>query len=139
MNENPNAIEDSIYSGLDKEHTEPIKLNAYEEQIKLFSNYFNNKNLSDLVIHVNKKRIYYAHQIILVTCSEVFNTMLCDPNWTHCNNNNNNNSTNQLSPQAESSMQANKPDCFKREIHLEEQEECEPVFEKYFSFFFKNY
>lgn len=124
MNQTPNANEDSIYDGLDKEHAEPIKLNAYEEQIKLFSNYFNNKNLSDLVIYVNKKKIYYAHQIILVTCSEVFNTMLCDPNWTHMN------SPNRSPPQAETSSQANKSAYFKREIHLEEQEECEPVFEK---------
>ena len=74
MTENPDQNEESIYNGLDKDHAEPIKLNAYEEQIKMFSNYFNNENLSDLVIHVNKKYIYYAHQIILVTCSEVFNT-----------------------------------------------------------------
>lgn len=107
---------DSIYNGIDKEDREPVKLNAYEEQIKLFCNYFNNKNLSDLVIKVNEKKIYYAHKLILVTCSEVFNKMLCDPNWTEPSN------QTQIKTQ--------------REIHLKEQEECESVFEKFLGFFY---
>jgi hypothetical protein len=102
-----NDINDLIYNGIDAEDFEPIRLNAYEDQIKLFHSYFNNKNLSDLVINVNDKKIYYAHQLILVTFSEVFNTMLCDPNWTAEKNSQN-----------------------QREIFLKEQEECEPVFEK---------
>ena len=106
-------LNESIYSGIDKEDKEPLKLNAYEEQIKLFCNYFNNRNLSDLVIHVNKKKIYYGHKLILVTCSEVFNKMLCDPNWTASQNESNQTLIkNQL------------------EIHLQESEECELVFEK---------
>ena len=102
-----NETNNSVYIGMDPEDFEPVRLNAYEEQIKLFQCYFNNKNLSDLLIHVNEKKIYYAHQLILVTFSEVFNTMLCDPNWTAEKNSQN-----------------------QREIFLKEQEECEPVFEK---------
>lgn len=102
---------ETIYSGIDKEDKEPLKLNAYEEQIKLFCNYFNNKNLSDLIVYVNEKKTYYAHKLILVTCSEVFNKMLCDPNWTD-------NPTTQTLVKNQ------------REIHLQELEECESVFEK---------
>ena len=47
--------------------------------------------------------------------------MLCDPNWA---------SNQPQSPTTSESAEAIDKSYFKREIHLEEQEECEPVFQK---------
>ena len=72
---------DLIYDGLDQEDNKEKSLNAFEEYSKLYEEYFNSENFSDLILNVNGTQNYHAHKMILVMTSEVFKTMLCDPNW----------------------------------------------------------
>ena len=71
-----------IYDGLDEDFKDEDCFNAFSELAQLHSVHFDNEKFSDLVLNVNDTLQFRVHKIILAMSSEVFATMLFDPNWT---------------------------------------------------------
>nr|KAG5701777.1 hypothetical protein BaRGS_000767 [Batillaria attramentaria] len=87
------------------------ELRSLKDEINFIQNvsqFFNQEDISDVVLKVGAKK-YYAHKFVLAKSSEVFRTMLYDKRW----------------------QQAGLP-----EVDLEESEECQRHFEPFLKFLY---
>lgn len=83
-------------------------INCREEIIGSMSKYFNNSEMSDIVLKIGDRR-YYAHKFVLGLTSDVFRTM-CSQRW-------------ELDGACE-------------ELEMRECEECMPVFDRFLEFLY---
>ena len=97
----------------DLEKLKQIELSSYKESHSLFLNNFNKREYSDLIIIVNDKVKYYVNKFMLASLSDIFNKMFFDSNWCKKENEN-----------------VNGNNSFINSINLNEDVECEQVFEK---------
>lgn len=88
--------------------SEPRTLRDENNFIQNVSQFFNQEDISDLVLKVGSKK-FFAHKFVLAKSSEVFRTMLYDKRW----------------------QQAGLP-----EVDLEESEECQQHFEPFLKFLY---
>jgi hypothetical protein len=115
---NHNHLEDVHFDDVqfesDFEKFKKIELSSYKQLHSLFLINFNKIEYSDLIITVNDKVKYYVNKFMLASLSDIFNKMFFDSNWCK-----------------KESENVNGEDHFINSINLNEEAECEQVFEKY--------